>query len=171
MVGIPDDLPVVERDVVRLIVLDTDSHVLLLHTRDSTDPDSGTCWELPGGGIDKAETYTEAAIRELREETGLTITLSQLGTPQWRRDATYRYRGHRRLQHEQILWVRLNTRTPAIDMSHRDSLEQDDCFGSRWWPIAEIATSHARFYPGHLPVLLPRFLSGDTIDEGLERWS
>ena len=171
MVGLPDDLPVVERRVVRLVVLDTESRVLLFHTRDSTDPALGTCWELPGGGIENGETYVEAAIRELWEETGMSISAEQLGEPRWRRDATYRYRGQRRLQHEQVLTVWLSTSTPAVDASLRDSFEQDDCLESRWWPVSEIATSNDRFYPGQLPVLLPRFLSGETIEEALEHWS
>jgi 8-oxo-dGTP pyrophosphatase MutT (NUDIX family) len=171
VVSVPDDLPVVERRVVRLIVLDTESRVLLLHTRDSTDPGLGTCWELPGGGIDDGETYVQAAIRELFEETGLAVSADQLSRARWRRDATYRYRGHRRLQHEQILSVRLSSSRPAVDVSRRDDFEQDDCFGSRWWSLGEITASDDRFYPGRLPVLLPRFLDGEIIEEGLECWS
>ncbi|WP_420566388.1 NUDIX domain-containing protein [Thalassobaculum sp.] len=66
---LPEDFPVVERKAVRLIVRDIEGSVLLLHARDVTDPELGHWRELPGGGIDAGETPSDAALRELREET------------------------------------------------------------------------------------------------------
>lgn len=64
MVDLPDDLPKLERSVVRIVALDAAGHVLLLHTGDSTDASLGTCWELPGGGLNPGEDHRTAAIRE-----------------------------------------------------------------------------------------------------------
>lgn len=171
MGDVPDDLPLQEREVLRFVVLDADRRVLLFHTRDSTDPALGTCWELPGGGIEPGETHVDTAVRELREEAGLAVAEHQVSAPTWRRDATYRYRGVRRLQHEQVLTVQLDQQQPEIDGSRRDELELEDSFDARWWTVGEIAVSDKRFYPGHLPTLLPRFLAGERIEELFERWS
>lgn len=57
------------RPAVRIICLDADDRVLLLHWQDPFD--GKLLWEPPGGGIDPGETPLEAARRELTEETGL----------------------------------------------------------------------------------------------------
>ena len=145
--------------------------MLLFHTREPTYPELGTWWELPGGGIDPGESYVDAAVRELREETGILVEPAQIGLPTWRRFAAYRFRGTRRVQDEVIATVRLTGPGPVVDGSGRESHELEDYFGFRWWPLVELLESGARFYPGRLPALLPGFLAGEQIDEPFELWS
>jgi 8-oxo-dGTP pyrophosphatase MutT (NUDIX family) len=162
---------VVERDVVRAVVVDVDGHVLLFHTRDPTYPELGAWWELPGGGIEPGETHRDAIVRELAEEAGLVIGPGQVGPPNWRRRATFRYRGQRRVNNEVVVLVRLPAAGPPVDGAARVGFEDEDYFGFRWWPPAELVASGERFYPGALPRLFPSFLAGAEIDEPFERWS
>lgn len=172
MPELPDDgLPVVERVAVRVVMRDADGRILLFHTRDPTYPELGTWWELPGGGVEAGESDADTTVRELAEETGIMVDRARVGVATWRRDATYRYRGERRLQHERVLQVLLDVPGPAVDGSRRVAFEDEDYFGFRWWPVADVVGSGERFYPGRLPELLPAFLAGERIDEPFELWS
>jgi 8-oxo-dGTP pyrophosphatase MutT (NUDIX family) len=164
------ELPLVERNAVRLVVLDDRDRLLLLHTRDLGNPAFGTAWELPGGGMEPGESYADAAVRELREETGIDIGRDAVEPPAWRRDVSYTYRGARRLQHEIVVTVCLRRAAPAIAGVHGIEFEGDDHFEFKWWNAGEIAASSERFYPRSLPSLLPRFLAGETLDEPFESW-
>ncbi|MEO3797410.1 NUDIX domain-containing protein [Nonomuraea sp. B10E15] len=171
MLDLPRDLPIVERDVVRLVVRDVDGRILLFHTRESSAPELGIWWELPGGGIGEGETYLDTAIRELREETGFVVRPEQVGLPTWRRQACFRHRNVRFLQNEVVVEVRLEACGPAVDESGRHEDEKEDYFNFRWWPVAEAVASEERFYPRLLPRLLAPFLAGEEIDEDFEFWS
>jgi 8-oxo-dGTP pyrophosphatase MutT (NUDIX family) len=166
----PDDLPVIERDVVRVVVLDSEDRVLLFHARDITLPELGTWWELPGGGIEDGETYVETAIRELREETGIVVVPDQLSEPNWRRTATFRYRSGRRLQHEVVVTARL-AGTATVDVSGQLDYELEDYPESRWWPVSELRSSTERFYPGRLTEVIDEHLRGEPIHDELEIFS
>ncbi|WP_312162243.1 NUDIX domain-containing protein [Phenylobacterium sp.] len=171
MIELPDDLPLTERHAVRVVVRDAAGRILLFRTRDVTAPEQGEWWELPGGGIDPGETYLDAALRELREETGIAARSDQVGPPLWRRTATFRYRQARRLQHEVVVEVALDGAGPAIDDAGRLDYEKEDYTDFRWWRPDEIRSHPGRFYPGRLPTLLETFLAGEEIDEPFELWS
>lgn len=168
---VPRDLPIIERSVVRLVLLDGRDRLLLFHTRDPCRPGLGTWWELPGGGIEAGETHIDAAVRELREETGIVVAADQVGPPTWRRRATFLHRSARNLQDEVVVMVRLTGHGPAVDESGRLDYELEDYFDFRWWPVPEVLASRERFYPGRLPALLPGLLRGERIDEPFELWS
>lgn len=54
------------------IVFDGDRRVLLCHRRDID------LWNLPGGGVEAGEAPWETVVREVRDETGLEITVQRL---------------------------------------------------------------------------------------------
>ncbi len=159
-----------ERDAVRVVLTDAVGRLLLFHVLTPDEAPDGW-WELPGGGIDPGESYLDAAVREIREETGLVLDPAQVGPPAWRRHATWRSRGKRRLQHEVVVRAHVAADQPAVVDGGRTPEEVEDYVTARWWPVAEIIQSRVRFYPGRLPELLPRFLAGEDIDEPFERWN
>lgn len=67
----------------------TDGTRVLVQNR--VDPDwSG--YTFPGGHVEKGESFTDAVIREVREETGLTIEAPRLcGIKDWPEDDGSRY--------------------------------------------------------------------------------
>lgn len=160
----------IERHAVRLVLLDAEGSVLLLHTRDLSDPNFPNTWELPGGGIEQGESFVAAACREIREETGIDLDDASISAPRWHRDVLYTYRGEKRLQHESIGVARIERVAPFVSASLRVAFEGDDLFEHRWWPLRDIVQSDSLFYPRSLPTLLPRVLRGEEIIECLERW-
>jgi 8-oxo-dGTP pyrophosphatase MutT (NUDIX family) len=69
-----DPPPVLKRAAVAIALVEGDAGTALLLTRRVAGLRAHSSqWALPGGRCDEAETPTEAALRELREEVGLDL--------------------------------------------------------------------------------------------------
>jgi len=62
---------------VKVIIRDGQDRVLLLRRSASSKNNAGL-WEFPGGKLDPGESFDQGLLREVREETGLTIRLERV---------------------------------------------------------------------------------------------
>ena len=61
----------------KVVIHDDDGRCLLLKRSLSSRGNPGR-WDLPGGKVDSAETFEHALLREVAEETGLSISLGRV---------------------------------------------------------------------------------------------
>jgi len=62
---------------VRALLTDEDGKILIIKRSTDSKTNSGK-WELPGGKVDQGESFDQALIREVFEETNLKITLDHV---------------------------------------------------------------------------------------------
>ena len=91
-------------------------------------------WTLPGGGVDLHETASEAAVREVREETGYEIELVRvLGVDTFVVPGELADGGGRPLKSVRVVF---EGRVVAGELTNEVDGTTDE---ARWIPLAEVA--------------------------------
>lgn len=140
----------VHRLTSRVLLFDREGRILLFLT---TAPDtSGVArWITPGGGVDPGESHHEAALRELREETGLV--LHDLGEPVYTHDFVVEWdAADHDTGHAEFYTATVDAFEPSS--AEWTDEERVDVLDSRWWSIEELESAGAPFEPAELPSLV-----------------
>lgn len=154
----------------RLLVVDPADRVLLVRAHDPAYPELGEWWEVPGGGVDPGEDTVAAALREVREETGIAIGRDAVVPGAvWRQEMTYLWLGRRRWSRQAIHAARPAV-TPDVvaDLAYTPD-EGASFLGADWIPVADLE-GLPRTFPDGVGRMLPRLLAGEVVDAGFAVW-
>ncbi|WP_442811338.1 NUDIX hydrolase [Streptomyces sp. NBC_00481] len=84
----------------RVLLVDECDRLLLLCGRDPRKP-GARWWFTVGGGLEDGEDYVQAAVRETREETALSLPVQRLSSVVWTRQAVFTVDGQGFDQYEE----------------------------------------------------------------------
>jgi len=140
------------RPSARLLILDPAGNILLCHFVHKTGALGGKdYWATPGGAVEEVETFEQAAIRELEEETG--IRREDVGPQVARREVMIQLSdGEHVLADERYFLLEAQNETLSRDGWTTD--EAEILAAHRWWSPQELARTSETIWPENLPAML-----------------
>lgn len=145
-----DKTHVKHRATARIMLIDELDRIFLLKTHFDCEVGLPPRWLTPGGAIDEGESTLEAAVRELREETGMVIDPDVLGEPvlvasgRWDWADGLNYHTYT----DTIYELKVQNFKPDTSGFTQDELR--DILEYRWWTVEEILSSQESLAPHDL---------------------
>jgi 8-oxo-dGTP pyrophosphatase MutT (NUDIX family) len=116
----------------RVLPVNPSGEVLLLHGWDPAAPDA-PYWFSIGGAADGDETLVDAAVREMREETGIVIQPAELSGPIAREDAEFDWGTWRLVQDQTYFALALTADPTEISFDGLEPVERTSIDAAAWW--------------------------------------
>ena len=149
------------RRAARVVLLDERDRVLLVRGHDVDQPER-SWWFTVGGGIDAGEDARSAAMREVREETGLVLAAERLVGPVLTRSAVFDFYAEHCRQDEEFFLARL-VADEVGDLSREGwtDVEHEVIDELRWWDLDELAAVTIEVFPAGLAQIVRSLLTWD----------
>jgi 8-oxo-dGTP pyrophosphatase MutT (NUDIX family) len=140
------------RPAARLLVTDPLGRVLLFRFEHRTGALAGSSyWATPGGGVEGNETFEQAAIRELWEETGIRV--DHVGPQIAQRRLVFQL-SNGDYVNEDERYFRVRVGSASVSTAGWTAYEIECVTEHRWWGQDELAQAPEKIWPGNLAEML-----------------
>ena len=150
---------IVRRRAARVILLDEDDHVLMIHGVDPRNPEVAYWYSL-GGGIDEGEDARAAAVREVWEETGLRLAPEDLVGPLREDFVVFPFDG-KQIHQEQVFFGARTSRFTAEPAAFEE-LEVASTITIDWLPARALDQVAETVFPPFLAELVDDLVARET---------